>query len=90
MRNVKLHGETKPIGESRSPEEQIGAALPANPALPDTLPRKKQHGADRGLHRLLTHTLHVQHISCSLPHSPAGLQLNKGRVGPSAPSWEGQ
>ena len=35
--------------------------------LPDTLPWEKQHGPDRWLYRLHTHTPHVQRISCSLP-----------------------
>ncbi|KAK2917824.1 hypothetical protein Q8A73_004570 [Channa argus] len=43
-----LHGENSPIGQSQSSEERIGEALPANPALPDTLPRKRQHGPIAG------------------------------------------
>ncbi|CAK6951000.1 hypothetical protein INR49_010814 [Scomber scombrus] len=68
----------------------MGEPLPSNPALPDTLPWEKQHGPITCCTASLTLTPHVQHISCFLPTVLLDLPLNKGRVTPSAPSWEGQ
>lgn len=44
----RLHRRKKPICPSAVCEEQMADPVPANPALPDTLPCEKQHGPIAG------------------------------------------
>lgn len=42
---AQLHGQRQPIGPSTLRQEPMGGPAPSGPALPDTLPGEKQHGA---------------------------------------------
>ncbi|KAM7414614.1 hypothetical protein PAMA_019432 [Pampus argenteus] len=66
-----------PIRQSEEFAERMGELVGSNPALPDTLPWEKQHGPITGCAAYFTHTPHVQHISCSLPDSPAGFTVEQ-------------
>ncbi|KAF6718526.1 hypothetical protein FQA47_024724 [Oryzias melastigma] len=56
----------------------MGRPLRCGPAPSDTLPWEKQHGRMTGRGCCLpAHTPHVPHISCSLPHRPAGFTVEQ-------------
>ncbi|GAA6221370.1 uncharacterized [Lates japonicus] len=69
----RLHREETPIRRPGSFEEQMGEPVPRNPALPDTLPWEKQHGA-RSLAVLPSSLTHRTSSTSAafFPDSPAG------------------
>ncbi|KAK5867363.1 hypothetical protein PBY51_011863 [Eleginops maclovinus] len=86
-----LHRELTLICRLGEFEEQMREPVPANPALPDTLPWEKQHGRIAGCTvSSHTHTLTHRTSDTSAALCPTlllDLPLNNGTV---APSWEGQ
>lgn len=86
---AQLHVGATLNGQAASLKERMGDRLRFSPALPDTLPWEKQHGplAACAASSLTRRTSSSSAALC--PTALLDLPLNKGRVGPSAPSWEG-
>ncbi len=86
----RLHGERKPIRQSGASEEQMEEPVPANPALPDTLPWEKQHGPIAGCTvSTLTHAARPAHQLLSARQCCWIYRWTTGEFKPAAPSWEG-
>lgn len=78
-----------PIGRPVAHEGPIAVPLSANPALPDTLPGEKQHGADRWLY-LPTLTNRTSSTSAALTRQSCWIyRRTTGDFKTAAPSWEG-
>lgn len=82
---AQLHGCSNATGPPAVREKPIREPEGAGPAHSDTLLCEKQHGQERRLGGLYTHTLHVPHISCSIADRSAGL-TTQHRETPK-PSW---